>query len=303
MSHELVEAYKVLGVNSSVTDEELKKVYRKLSRQCHPDYYVQFGPDAVDEAKKKFQKMKRAYETIIEYRGKNKSNNLQNENGNDSRENSADILEAKEFIDSLDEINLYTLNKIRSKRENLIIKQEQTSKIRDYTLLQKEFSNYLDGIIVKFEYLCQMRFNSFGMNISSSDYAELFKMSNRYHLSDNSIEKIKKVFFGCLSDFETFHNLVSEKIPSDFLNFNPDYAFDNQTFLICNGSSDKWRILEKTLSYVDFNKIEYFYDSILELVFQNYGYSTGKDEEGNLCVDPLSLKKKFYDLMRQTSRK
>ncbi|GAA6009049.1 hypothetical protein JCM10207_004077 [Rhodosporidiobolus poonsookiae] len=50
--------YKVLGVSRSVGDRELKKAYRKLSKQYHPD------KNDSDEAKAKFLEVSRAYEVL-----------------------------------------------------------------------------------------------------------------------------------------------------------------------------------------------------------------------------------------------
>lgn len=52
--------YEVLGVGKSATDEELKKAYRKLAKQHHPDA----NPDNKEEAEKKFKEISEAYETL-----------------------------------------------------------------------------------------------------------------------------------------------------------------------------------------------------------------------------------------------
>jgi DnaJ like chaperone protein len=61
--------YKVLGVESNATDEEIKKAYRKMAIKFHPDKVAQMGEEFQKGAKEKFQKIQEAYEAIKKNRG------------------------------------------------------------------------------------------------------------------------------------------------------------------------------------------------------------------------------------------
>ncbi|MBQ9356885.1 MAG: TerB family tellurite resistance protein [Prevotella sp.] len=65
----LDDAYKVLGVSPSASDDELKKAYRRLALEHHPDRVAKLGDDVRKAAERKFQEINAAKEKIWKARG------------------------------------------------------------------------------------------------------------------------------------------------------------------------------------------------------------------------------------------
>ncbi len=65
----LEEAYKVLGISPDATDDEVKKAYRKMALQHHPDKVATLGEDVRKAAEKKFKEIGEAKDMIYKARG------------------------------------------------------------------------------------------------------------------------------------------------------------------------------------------------------------------------------------------
>jgi DnaJ like chaperone protein len=61
--------YKILGIEASASDEDVKRAYRKMAIAFHPDKVAQMGEEYQKGAKEKFQQIQDAYENIKRKRG------------------------------------------------------------------------------------------------------------------------------------------------------------------------------------------------------------------------------------------
>jgi len=62
-------AYKILEIEKTVTDDEVKKAHRKMVKKYHPDKLQHLGVEHVKGAEEKFKQVQKAYEQIQKERG------------------------------------------------------------------------------------------------------------------------------------------------------------------------------------------------------------------------------------------
>jgi DnaJ like chaperone protein len=62
-------AYKILEIDKSLTDDEVKKAYRKMAKKYHPDRVGHLGKEHQEGAEEKFRQVQEAYEYIQKERG------------------------------------------------------------------------------------------------------------------------------------------------------------------------------------------------------------------------------------------
>lgn len=62
-------AYKILEIDKSVSDEDVKKAYRKMAKKYHPDRVQHLGEEHHKGAEEKFRQVQEAYEHIQQERG------------------------------------------------------------------------------------------------------------------------------------------------------------------------------------------------------------------------------------------
>lgn len=98
----IMDPYKVLGISSSASNDEIKKAYRELSRKYHPDSYVDNPLSGL--AEEKFKEVQEAYDQIMKDResGYNtRSNSYGNESySTNAEEDSVEMRAVANYINS-----------------------------------------------------------------------------------------------------------------------------------------------------------------------------------------------------------
>jgi len=64
-------SYKILEIEPTISDEEVKKAYRRMAMKYHPDKVSHLGEDFKKVAHEKFRKVQEAYDQIKKERGLN----------------------------------------------------------------------------------------------------------------------------------------------------------------------------------------------------------------------------------------
>lgn len=65
----LNDAYKVLGISETATDDEVRQAYKRLALKYHPDRIASQGEEARLNSERKFQQINQAKDIIFKARG------------------------------------------------------------------------------------------------------------------------------------------------------------------------------------------------------------------------------------------
>ncbi len=143
-----IDCYKILEIDPTATDEEIKKAYRRLSKEYHPD----LNKEHEEEYEEKFKEINNAYDILKKNRKEYdrtyesyKNGNYNDENNNSYQTQYANSTQEKDF----DEVKKdYTeAEQEAAKREALKVIIENTLKKVDEILISKKeimYENFLN---------------------------------------------------------------------------------------------------------------------------------------------------------------
>ena len=148
--------YKILEINKSATEEEIKKAYRKLAMKYHPDKFANSSEEEKKKAEEKFKEIQEAYETLSnkkkkeiydyqnseEYKKNNRDNEFKNFASNFSSSNSS--FEPNDFFSNFQGEDIF--NNFFNFKGNPVFGEDLEMKIKI------PFKNFVTGIIQEIKY-------------------------------------------------------------------------------------------------------------------------------------------------------
>lgn len=287
MPQEVRNAYKLLGVISTISDNELKKRYHELSKKYHPDYGQESGQMQ--------QRINDAYGLITDYRKNKKktvsSNTEDNSVFSDFKEKSYYENLMKEFK----KLNFKKSQFCKKKRKELRNKQNKMKKGLGYDKYQMMVKNYLERII--------LNLNLFMDNIKGTGYSldDVFdrifnpRVDDSCNIKKANAKVIEMIGISCFQYYRSCSTHIIfdvSKIRNEFPNI-----IDKEMFCLVSGEEIKYDVLEDSLIFADFDLMEEFYNKLLFSMFSYNGYDVAYDDKnGNVLVDVFSnaRKKRAY---------
>lgn len=190
------EALSVFGLSSVYTESELKKKYRELIKQNHPDKHLQADPNEYDEYTRKVQKINDAYEILKRNinKGTNTSRTYQNSNLVFEREKCLEKLtsylktcDAQKLMQQISCLILEYIVKINSSNNPKITLLAFTQE------LEKIYKKYID-IYSKKHNIPAFIIKNYGFNYNCDCQKLYFQLKYCETKIENDISKIIRIF-------------------------------------------------------------------------------------------------------------
>ena len=204
--------YKILGITKNTSIEEIKKIYKKIALECHPDKTLNEPDNIRDIMNTKFKEATEAYKIIIDnpnidYTDSDDNYNYENYNYNDWIDMFSEFIntsEAKSYISNIAEIF----------RDNNIIKNKKFYKFANIPLIHKvslnvTYKELMNNSKKKIQLLLK--------DISEPIYISIhvldsFPIINKIYIDDDDITHEIQIKIKIIHDSNFTHKVINDKI-------------------------------------------------------------------------------------------
>lgn len=236
--------YKILGITKNTSIEEIKKIYKKIALECHPDKTLNEPDNIRDIMNTKFKEATEAYKIIIDnpnidYTDSDDNYNYENYNYNDWIDMFSEFIntsEAKSYISNIAEIF----------RDNNIIKNKKFYKFANIPLIHKVTLNVTyKELINNSKKKIQLLLKNISEPILITIYSlDSFPSINKIYIDDDDVTHEIEIKIKIIKNELFTHKIINNKI-------NIYYKLKYNLYDYLNGYTTRIKYIDD--EYIDIN--------------------------------------------------
>lgn len=236
--------YKILGITKNTSIEEIKKIYKKIALECHPDKTLNEPDNIRDIMNTKFKEATEAYKIIIDnpnidYTDSDDNYNYENYNYNDWIDMFSEFIntsEAKSYISNIAEIF----------RDNNIIKNKKFYKFANIPLIHKVTLNVTYKELIN---NCKKKIQLLLKNISEPILITIYSLDsfpsiNKIYIDDDDVTHEIEIKIKIIKNELFTHKIINNKI-------NIYYKLKYNLYDYLNGYTTRIKYIDD--EYIDIN--------------------------------------------------
>lgn len=242
--------YKILGITKNNSIEEIKKIYKKIALECHPDKTLNESEHIRDIMNSRFKEATEAYKIIIDNPNIDYTNiddNYYYDNFNYESYNYNDWIDIfSDFINTNNDAKNYISNIAEIFRDNNIIKNKKFYKFANIPLIHKvtlnvTYKELINNTKKKIQLLLK--------DISEPIYIKIYSLDsypliNKIYIDDDGITHEIEIKIKIIKNEFFTHKFVDNKI-------NIYYKLKYNLYDYLNGYTTRFKYIND--DYIDIN--------------------------------------------------
>lgn len=242
--------YKILGITKNNSIEEIKKIYKKIALECHPDKTLNESEHIRDIMNSRFKEATEAYKIIIDNPNIDYTNiddNYYYDNFNYESYNYNDWIDIfSDFINTNNDAKNYISNIAEIFRDNNIIKNKKFYKFANIPLIHKvtlnvTYKELINNTKKKLQLLLK--------DISEPIYIKIYSLDsypliNKIYIDDDGITHEIEIKIKIIKNEFFTHKFVDNKI-------NIYYKLKYNLYDYLNGYTTRFKYIND--DYIDIN--------------------------------------------------